>query len=167
MKIMLMGYAEHGKTSVAQLIQEYGISSIDSSLIAAETVIYPAIGEMMGYDSPETCHADRRNHRPLWYELIKAYNHLDKAALTKDIFARCDMYVGIRNTEEFNAAKKAGLFDIAIWVDASNRLPIESEKSCSVHPGLADVILDNNGTFAHTKGEVAELMKILSVPLAA
>lgn len=166
MKIMLMGYAEHGKTSIADLIQNYGITFKDSSLVAAHKVVFPAIGKQMGYETPEECHADRRNHRALWYELIKAYNHQNKAALASDIFSECDMYVGIRNKDEFLAAKSQNLFDIAIWVDASKRLPIEDKSSCNVSPELADRILDNNGTLSETELKLHKLMQqILSLPL--
>jgi hypothetical protein len=86
------------------------------------------------------------NHRQEWYEQIAAYNTPDKARLAREIYAEADMYVGIRSLDEFFAVRREGLFDYAIWVDASKRLPPESAASCTVTPLQADMTLDNNGT---------------------
>ena len=61
-------------------------------------------------------------------------------------FQKNDVYCGNRSREEVQAAREAGLFDYAIWVDASQRLPLEDASSISVTEADADFIIDNNGT---------------------
>ena len=39
-----------------------------------------------------------------------------------------------------------GLFDLIIWVDASERLPKEPSTSFNIDKSCADIIVENNGT---------------------
>ncbi|MNL63682.1 hypothetical protein D3C87_1878370 [compost metagenome] len=50
------------------------------------------------------------------------------------------------------------MFDYAIWVDASDRLPPEDASSCTVEPWMADFVLDNNGTLEDLKLNLQQLM---------
>lgn len=142
-----MGHARHGKDSVCELLEEYGgMSFTSSSLFCAEHIVMPVLEEKYGYTSVEECFKDRVNHRGEWFNLIEQYckdNGMD--ALAKAIYRDNDIYCGIRNHKEYFAAKEANLFDLTIWVDASKRLPPESNETCSVNPYMADIILDNNG----------------------
>ncbi len=54
-----------------------------------------------------------------------------------------------------------GLFDLIIWVDASKRLALESSESFNIDISIADVIIENNGTFEEFKEKVNRLGKIL------
>ena len=146
-KIMLIGNAQHGKDTVAALLRDaLGLQFRGSSEIANEAFIYDALKDELGYDNLEQCYNDRDNHRPLWHQLIKLFNFHDKAALSRLIFETegQDMYVGCRNTEELQAAKKAGLFDYVVWVDASARKPDEKSTSFDISKCLADFTIDNN-----------------------
>ncbi|ATN93266.1 hypothetical protein [Marinobacter phage PS6] len=164
MKLMVMGYGRHGKDTVCELLKEmYGLSFASSSFAAAEYAIYPVLRDLIGYGTLEDCYNDRHNHRTLWYELIKAFNHRDKACLGRLIYRDYDIYAGIRNIEEFKAIDDAGLFDYAIWVDRSKVLPAETTNSCTVHPGLADYILDNNGDLDELRSEIRMMMPRLKV----
>lgn len=146
MKLMVMGHGRHGKDTACEILRDrFGLDFISSSFAAAETVVYPVVKDMLGYQTVEECYNDRSNHRALWFQLIKAYNHLDGARLARAIYSRVDVYCGIRNRVEFQAIKAARLFDYAIWVDASDRLPPESTESCTVTRDDADYVLDNNG----------------------
>lgn len=154
MKIMIMGHAGHGKDTVCEMLGCHGYTWASSSAFMCENVVYPTLKEKYNYESPEQCHADRHDHRKEWYQLIADFNTPDKTALAKAIYANHDVYCGIRHIEEFNSIKAAGLFDCAIWVDASDRLPAEDERSCSVTKEMADFVIDNNGTIAELEKSI-------------
>lgn len=153
-KVLVMGYARHGKDTVCELLRDrYGLRFVSSSQFAAERVVFPALQKMWPnqdvphYETVQQCFEDRANHRKLWYDLITAHNTPDLSRLGRDIFEDHDVYCGIRNAREFHALKNAGVFDVAIWVDASGRgLPAEGKDSCTVEPWMADFVLDNGGS---------------------
>lgn len=49
----------------------------------------------------------------------------------------------MRSKREFLASKD--LFDLVIFVDASERLPPEGKESCTITKDDADIIITNNG----------------------
>lgn len=157
---MLLGYARHGKDTVADILRdEYGYTFKSSSWILAESILFPALRTEYGYATVDECFADRHNHRAEWFDLINAYNTPDLARLGRKILTENDMYVGLRNREEFEAIRAEKLFDVCLWVDASRRVPPESESSCTVHPFMADWVVDNNGTLEDLRETVKNVMR--------
>ena len=148
MKLMILGYARHGKDTVADiLVKTFGMRKKDSSQFAGKQVMMPYFASKgINYASWDECYADRVNHRQEWFEQIKAYNTPDEARLAREIYAVSDIYVGIRRAEEFDAIKKEGLFDYSIWVDRSDFEKPESATSNTMSIDMADYVLDNNGT---------------------
>ena len=161
MKIIVMGQSDHGKNTVCEMLERHGYTWASSSEFMCENVVYPALKEKYNYESPEQCHADRHNHQPEWYQLIADFNTPDKASLAKAIYAEHDICCGLRHIEEFNASKATGLFDYAIWVDASDRKPSEDESSCTVTKELADFVIDNNGTLEDLERTVTHSIRRL------
>jgi len=145
MKLILAGDGEHGKDEVAKrMTQRFGLKCTSSSAEANRRFIFGALQPIMSYKSEDECYSDRRNHRALWYELIRAYNTHDRARLGRDIFERSDVYVGIRDDEELRAIREAGLVDAVVWVDARERKEREAGSSISVGWKDADYVLNNN-----------------------
>lgn len=97
--------------------------------------------------------------RVVWHELIKLYNDNDPAALGKLIYAKNDIYVGIRNYDEYMALRHERAFDVAVWIDASKRLPPEGEGSCTVKPCHADEVIDNNRSLNYTYRQLDQVMR--------
>ncbi len=169
-KILLLGYGRHGKDTVAEYLRDhYGYKFTSSSMACAEKVMLPAfrdiddeLGHGWKYQTAEECFNDRHNHRAFWFQEIERFNTPDKAALGKMIFESNDIYVGLRSKREYAAVKNAGLFDVAIWVDASDRLPPEDKASCTVEPWMAELIIDNNGTLEELHFGINQLMENLS-----
>lgn len=153
LKLMILGYARHGKDTVAEILyNNLGLTFISSSFAAAEKVMRPFLAAKgITYASLDECYADRVNHRQDWYEQIKAYNTPDNARLAREIYAKSDIYVGIRSSVELDAIRKEGLFDYSIWVDRSKLAEPESAASCSVTKEMANYVLDNNGTLEQLK----------------
>ncbi|NEN87987.1 MAG: hypothetical protein F6K48_03295 [Okeania sp. SIO3H1] len=147
MKLCVIGYGRHGKDTLCEILEPLlNLEWISSSYAAAEEIVFPVLKEKYNYETVQQCFEDRSNHRSEWYELIKAYNETDKARFSRWLMARYDIYCGLRNIEELNAAKKEGLFDLVIWVDASKRMSPEDKSSCTVTEEDADIIITNNGT---------------------
>lgn len=153
-KILILGWARHGKDTAASFLRDdFGFSFCSSSLFAAQEIVRPALARMgKVYATLEECYADRVNQRKLWYEAICKFNEQDPARLGRKIFQQHDLYVGLRNVREFEALQADKAFDLCIWIDATGRgLPPEAKQSCSVQPSHADVIVNNNGTLAELR----------------
>jgi dephospho-CoA kinase len=157
MKLCIIGYGRHGKDTCAEIItNKTGLKSLSSSMFCSEKIVFPKLKNLYGYINPEDCFNDRSNHRKEWYELIKDYCKNDLTRLTREIIENSDIYIGIRDIHEFKASKH--LFDLVIWVDASERLVPESVDSCTVTKDCADIIIENNGTFEEFYGKVTRLI---------
>lgn len=162
-KLLILGHGRHGKDSFAEILRdEFGLSFMSSSQAAADIFINEMLKDKYGYKTSEECYNDRSNHRAEWYNLICDYNKDDKARLAKAILERDDCYVGMRDRSEIDECMKQGLFDLIVWIDASERLPLESADSFNIDKSCADIIVDNNGTPEQFKKRVLRLGKILS-----
>jgi len=159
MKLLLLGFGQNGKDTVAEYWQEkFGLTFSSSSLSASKIFLFGTLKDKYNYTTLEDCFNDRHNHRQEWYDLIKDYNKEDGARLCKQILETSNCYVGMRSTDEFNASKE--LFDLIIWVDAEQRVGIETG-SCDLDKRVADIIIDNNGTEAELYNKLDRLGKIL------
>lgn len=149
-KIIITGHAEHGKDTACDfLLKKFGITSRSSSMAACELFIYEKLKAQFGYGSIEECFIDRRNHRSLWCRMISEYNHAKGMdSLGRHIFAEFDCYNGIRRLDELQAIKNNNLADYLIWIDASQRLPLESLESMNIPITEASMVISNNGTKA-------------------
>ena len=156
---MILGYARHGKDTVAEILRDsLKLTFVSSSFAAAEKVMVPFLAAKgITYESLDACYADRVNHRQDWYEQIKAYNTPDGSRLAREIYKDNDIYVGMRNEVELEAVRKEGLYNYSIWVDRSKHVAPESPASCSVTPAMADYVIDNNGTLEQLKTRTLSL----------
>ena len=161
-KLLIISHKRWGKDTLAEILNEnFGLKFKSSSQSAADIFIYDELKDKYGYKTPEECFEDRMNHRPEWYRMICDYNKDDKAKLAKGILEHSDCYVGMRDREEIDLCVKQGLFDLIIWVEASQRLPEEDKDSFNIDKTYADIIIDNNGTLDDFKKRVIRLGKTL------
>lgn len=160
-KILILGWARHGKDTVAEILRDrHGYKFASSSMFAAESIVRPGLAARgITYDSLEECYEDRVNHRAAWFDLIKEWNATDPAALAKGILAVGDIYVGMRSSYEFAEARK--LFDQLWWVDASERgLPPEPRDSNDIDfEPEAMRYIDNNGSLIDLHYRVGEAVR--------
>ena len=160
-KLMIMGYARHGKDTVCEIMRDkYGLSFTSSSMFCAEYAVWP---EMPQYATAQDCFNDRANHRAHWHNVIKEFNSPDLTRIGRLIFEKHDLYCGIRSQQEFEALKAAKVFDWSIWVDASERLPTEDKSSCDVTKHMTDFCLNNNGPLADLEEKVDWFMSFFWV----
>lgn len=142
MKIYICGYSRHGKDTVAEYLSEQlELKFISSSRFAFEKFIYDKIKH--NYKNKEEAYNDRHNNRNQWFNFIKEYNKDDKSRLSKNIFFEYDIYVGIRNRNEFLSYKKYA--DLSIWINSNNRKNIEDLSSCTIKEEDCDFTIYNNG----------------------
>jgi len=147
MRLILMGYKDHGKDTACEILRErFGLDFVSSSEMANNLFLYKKLKDEMGYRSLAECFSDRINHRERWYQEICDFNTDDRARMGREIFSRFPVYCGIRDLEELQSIKAAGMVDLIVWIDADERKPPESIKSMNISREHADVILNNNGT---------------------
>jgi hypothetical protein len=161
-RMIVGGHGRHGKDTFCEYL--YPLNFESSSNIACSKVVYPVLAEKYNYASVMECYNDRHNHREEWYNLIAEYNTPDKARLSRDIFRESNIYCGIRDREEFLAAKKDKLFDLAIWIDASKRVSAEPSSSITVTKDMFDIIVDNNSTQIELFRKARNLKSVLRLP---
>lgn len=161
-KFLIIGHARHGKDSFAEILaEEYDFKFISSSQAASDIFIFDTLKSKYNYTNSVECFEDRVNHRAEWYEMICDYNKDDRARLAKSILNMADCYVGMRDRDEIKECLNQGLFDLIIWVDASERLPEESADSFNIDKSLADIIVENNGTYEEFVNKVKRLGKFI------
>lgn len=155
MKTLILGQGRHGKDTVAEILRdEFGLS-FQSSSSAALDAIWPALESSRGFTCKEFAYNERHDDRQLWYELIKLLNYSDKSTLCREILSNNDLYVGMRDNEEYEASKH--LFDIILYVDASDRVKVLDPTMRIPYNEDSMIKIDNNGTEKELKAKVIEL----------
>lgn len=161
-KFLIVGHQRHGKDTFAEILHDhFGMSFKSSSQAASEIFIYDVLKEKYGYKTPEECFEDRINHRAEWYNLICDYNKDDRARLGREIAELTGCYVGMRDKREIDACIEQGIFDLIIWVDASERVGPESEESFNIDISIADIVIQNNRTTEEFLNKTLRLGKII------
>lgn len=161
-KILILGNARHGKDTFAEILEgTHGLKFNSSSQAAADIFIFDELKDQYGYKNAVECFEDRVNHRQEWYEMICDYNKDDRAKLAKAILSKTDCYVGMRDDKEIQECKAQGLFDIILWVDASDRLPQEGKESFNIDKSMADFVVYNNGSLEEFREKVINIGNVI------
>ena len=161
-KIILLGFGRHGKDSAAEYLRDkYGLTFKSSSEFVGQKAVWPLM--CYEYESFDECFADRHSRRAEWFNAISEYNREDPARLGKELFSEFDLYVGLRSKRELDALRAQGVFDLAIWIDGSRRLPPEDSSSITITPDMADMTIDNNGTLADLHRRLDALAKTIGL----
>ena len=160
MKLLICGHAQHGKDSVADLLCDFNAYTASSSSFFVIKKLEKQMCKDLGLSTAAEVYEKRSLHRQYLYEIIRDYNSPDKARLSKEILNEHQIYVGMRDLEEFNASKH--LYDLKVWVDASGRgVPLEPITSFNIPKDEFDVIIENNGTYDQLVHKVARLANSL------
>ncbi len=162
MKIVILSHARWGKDTLAEFLNKtHGMTFKSSSEEANELFLFEKLKDKYHYTTLDECFQDRVNHRKEWYDEICAYNSVNKTRLAESIISKVDCYVGMRDYDEFQGARIKNLFDVIIWVDASERLPEESIESFSIPKHYANYVIRNNGTLEEFEQAALELGNII------
>lgn len=160
-KWAVLGFARHGKDTVASLLQELlpTLRFCSSSEFVMEKAVWPILQPKYGYETKQQCFEDRINHRAEWYQLITGYNSPDKSKLASELLEENDIYVGLRSREELLACKEKNLFDVILWVDRSKHVAPETEASCTIRSTDCDYIIDNNDSLEETMKQLKLVLR--------
>lgn len=153
-RLLIVGYARHGKDTVAEILaKEFGFKFTSSSVLVAEEVIWDGWGRLR-YLTFDDMFEDRVNHRDAWMRMIAAYNTPDKTRTARTMLDRgYDLYVGMRRQDEMDASRC--LFDYVVWVDRSEHLPPETgSMDITRESARPDYVIDNNGDLANLRRSV-------------
>ena len=155
MGLLVIGDGRHGKDSVGEILRDqYGMRSVSSSEFAAQKAVFPLVSDL--YPDWRAAYEDRHAHRDLWFHAIRAYNLRPGKMLAEQILEANDIYIGMRSRAEFERSHR--LFDLVVWVDASERLPPEPRASMELTADDAGWVIDNNGPQEALPGEVGKLI---------
>lgn len=159
MRLMILGHAQHGKDTFANILCD---SAVSSSRVALEVFLRDALEKNHGLKYPdiEAAYEDRVNHRSAWFNAIAAYNADDPTRLMKQVFDRSPVYIGCRSHREFSIGRDEGVFDLSIWV-TDHRKDLERASSMQLLSRDADIVVENNGTIADLEGKASRLRKCL------
>jgi hypothetical protein len=143
--ILLLGHARHGKDTAADyLCSKLGFEYKSTSLLVArhlKTVLSCKYG--LQYGTVQDCFNDRVNHRAKWYDEITLFCKDNPSALGDLVYSECNVYCGIRSKVECEAVIRVHK-PLVIWVDACDRLPIESADSMQLEYTEPWFFIDNN-----------------------
>jgi hypothetical protein len=129
MNICICGDGEHGKDTVARLIEKHsGLRWANSSWIALEVFLFKELSEKHGYKTIQEAYDNRRENRKEWYEAIQRYNTPDKTRLAREVMKRGEVYVGMRDIDELTACVEESVFDLVLGV-FDPRKPRESHSN--------------------------------------
>ena len=152
--IIIIGHGRHGKDTVAEILRDdFGLSFQSSSQACSDIFIFETLRVKYGYNTPEECFADRHNHRAEWATMITDFNTPDPTKLCEIIFKDYDIYVGMRSMRELTQYMHDENTHV-LWVDASDRLPLESRESMNIEEWMADTVIDNNGPEKELRAKV-------------
>lgn len=158
-KLLVLGYARHGKDSVAEMLhRKHGFRFISSSEFVGRECIWQVWGSVR-YPNFEVMFEDRVNWREIWMQMISDYNTPDKTKTASTMLERgYDMYVGMRRFDELEASRD--LFDYVIWVDRSEHLPPETGSMDITECNAQwDFKINNNGTLEDLDRNVDSLVR--------
>jgi len=161
-KICIIGHARHGKDTLAEIFkQQLNMKFSSSSEFACNLFIYEKLKDIYNYNNPKECFDDRIYKRKDWFDLITKYNEKDKSRLAKEILKENDCYVGLRNKDELLKCIQDNIFDFIIWVDASQREQLETNRSITVTKDFADIIIENNTTIEEFEKKALRLIELI------
>jgi hypothetical protein len=88
--------------------------------------------------------AERHQHREFWFNFCNALREDNPALLVELTTADCFVYGGIRAAIELEAARKAGLADLVVWIERE----VLPDPTLEYSKDDCDVIIENNGSLS-------------------
>ena len=156
MKILILGHARHGKDTFAELLEKHhGLKFASSSEYACEHVVYPILKDEFNYESVAECFYLRGECRDRWKTIISDYNTPNKDRLCRELLATNDIYVGMRDIEEYEAS--CDFFDRTYYID--RYLHCKPDPTMGIQWAPEMEYIDNNGTLEELSDIARSLFK--------
>lgn len=143
MNILVLGHKQHGKTTVARMLQRYDLTFIDTSDLLIDLAIKLNLKDYKpeGYvTSRDQVYRDKERYRDWLAYSLAVYNTQNN--FCEHVLSKCNIYCGMRSAEEYEANKHR--FDRIVWVEqpggpVDHTMKIEFDPACMTK-------LHNNGT---------------------
>ena len=150
MKLLILGHANHGKSTVAEMFCKHvpSLSFMDSSRAALDIFLWERLRQL-GYHYPTLSAAYECRKSPhmrkIWHDEIAEFNADDPSRLAKRVLDMADVYVGMRAPREYESCRRQRLFKKIIWV-YNPRIIHESDESMGIEYHSEMIYLCNDGT---------------------
>lgn len=159
-KMIINGYAQHGKDTVADMFAEkLGITKPSASHVIARYLVTSRLpqGWYEGTleEQIEEAYQDRMHHRTGWFNFV---DQMGRDTLVKECLKLGDIYCGERC--KINFQKTRHLFKHHIWVDATGRgKPVEPESSCTI-TSAGHITIHNDGDLELLEQRVDDYIRL-------
>lgn len=133
MRILILGHANHGKTTTAMMLRRYGFRVVDASDLNIDRFIEEELAKPTPKGVPKTPSAMKKQilenkdeYRKALFDSLRAYTKDEPDKFAKYVLTKSDVYVGMRSVEEYKASDY--LFDIVLVVNSADK-PEEPRES--------------------------------------
>lgn len=149
MKIMVLGHKNHGKTTVANMLDtKFNFRFVDTTNYVKEiTKIFihnshsnPTNSTMPIFEFEDKFRKDKDSVRDLMKCALDEYTKNDPIRFIREQLARSDVYAGCRSSIQYNAAKE--LIDLVLWVRDDRQE--ENDPTMDIQFNENEMILLNN-----------------------
>jgi hypothetical protein len=160
MKIAICGDGGCGKDSFATMLDMHSGGKLkfrQSSSAFAAQIVYATWGHEF-YSSIEACHADRRNHRERWRDIIADYHKEDPLKLYRELLKDQDILVRVCRKVDMQAIKAANMVDLWVWV---HRPVINYDPTQEFGYEECDIVVLNWADLPALEGKAKALARVL------
>ena len=161
MKILILGHANHGKSTAAEMFCRHipSLSYLDSSRAALDIFLWERL-KQLGYRYPtlnDAYECRKAPHmRQIWRDEIASFNADDPSRLARLILDRADVYVGMRSYREYESCRRQRLFKKVIWIDNPNVKP-ETDELMDIELDSEMLYIPNDGTLKNLNEKIEAL----------
>lgn len=156
MKLAIVGPGRCGKDTAAEF---FAANTILRYWGSCSQVILPEAAKRLGISEAKAW-AERHAHRNFWRALGDEMRADDPAALARVTLKNGDLCVGVRSHIEMRAVIDQKLVDLVVWI---HRPKIDSDPTLEFGRGLADVLIENDGTLADFRKKLETFSRTLGI----
>jgi hypothetical protein len=159
MNIMILGHKEHGKTTLAELLNyRFGFTFVDTTIRLRDiTKEYLTSNPQLGLSSGvfhQQFHTNKDKVRHVMVEALADYNKDDPVRFIKEQFERCNVYAGCRSNAQYEAAKP--FIDLTFWIKDNRKEENDPTMEIEYQPDM--ILIDNSGTKLQLESKVKQAL---------
>src|SRR5262245_11805000 len=113
MTVVFIGHGRSGKDTACEILAEL-TGWVNAGTVSKYLTKYVAAS--LGIDEA-TAYLERHARREFWRSLADTTREKDPAMFVREMLSHGPIGGGIRGAVEFEAARREGLIDLAVWID--------------------------------------------------